>query len=178
MSSIVRDAPGFKDAESLTNEKANEDGDVAALTASLGCLCLAAVHSSPDERRQNIDDSPPARFTYTLPVPLGPTGPPRDCAEEPEICEVWYVVWVAPNWPALAGVHRGRLAWKGIVERLPNQRYDYRDGTRLRGWAPMPGGRRRRYTYLEALRAYFAERARHGSPKQCNIFVWDKDGQR
>ena len=86
----------------------------------------------------------------------------------------WYVVWACPSDPGLVGVHGGLFPWGAISERLPGWRYGHRDGTRLCGWKIHPDGTDTPFTYLDALRAYFAEGGCHQAKRECYIYIWDQ----
>ena len=76
--------------------------------------------------------------------------------------EAWaYAVWHHPLRPALRGVHSGGgAAWAALRPMLPDGRYSYASGTRLRRFD----------SEGEALVAYHAEAAEHNAPQSPNVW--------
>ena len=72
----------------------------------------------------------------------------------------------------MAGIHSGPRAWRAIEAQLPNRRYHYHTGCRLRGHIDLPGGQQRRLSYQEAYDMYVDEADRHGVAAEAEFFVW------
>ena len=87
---------------------------------------------------------------------------PRPPPPRPAKAETWaYAVWKHPLQPELRGVHcGGGAAWRAIAASLPNGRYSFASGARLRRFA----------SEAEALSGYKAEAERHEAPLPAPVF--------
>ena len=141
--------------------------DLAGVVRAVFDLAAAGLGGTRCPRRQPAPAAsrpPPGVRPSEVPCAGTGSGAPYRPAAQGTNNESWaYAVWQIPGRPDFVGVHcRGGRAWEAIAQVLPNRRYLYSDGTRLRRY----GGEQ------EAIRGYQLEAARHTVPASPVVFRW------